>query len=339
MAAVIGCTTGIPYENPVWGPDAPDPTVWKADDGRYYASSTYQDVLMSADLVHWRKTGGKLLEKAEYDWIAKTWPHVWAPDVVKIGDWYNLYLTFHNTGKHTAIAAYRSRNPGGPFTDRRILVTSEGDGRFETIDPEVVVDSDTGRTWLFFGHGDVRRVELTADGRDRKPGSKIEHVAGVELGGKPEDSLNGWVAGGTEGAYLHRHAGKWYLFVSEGNWMDHTYRVSVGRAERLDGAFFDRDGRPMAQGAATPILTSENGDEFFGPGHNGEIFTSSTGRDYLFYHCHWTGTKSFEPVASVWTGSRKYKPRALFLQEIFWDGDGWPYFKNGGKPQKECEFR
>ena len=58
------------------------------------------------------------------------------------------------------------------------------------------------------------------------------------------------VAGGTEGAYLHRHAGKWYLFVCEGDWMDHTYRVSVGCAERLDGEFFDRDGRPMAQGAA-----------------------------------------------------------------------------------------
>ena len=27
-----------------------------------------------------------------------------------------------------------------------------------------------------------------------------------------------------------------------------------------------------------------------------------------------------------------YVPRPLFLQEILWDKDGWPYFGNGGKP-------
>jgi len=324
------------YENPVIRTDAPDPTVWEGGDGWYYAASTHQDVWRSRDLVAWEKTGHRLLEQSEYDWIARKWPHVWAPDVVRIGDWYNLYLCYHNTGKHPEVVAYRSKNPAGPFTDRAMLVSSEGDGRIEVIDPEVVVDPATGRTWLFFGHGDVRRVELTADGRSRKPGAPIEHVAGIEWSVRGKNRYFS-PACSTEGAYLHRRGGKWYLFVSQGCWMDETYQVAVGRADSINGRFFDREGRPMALGYATTILRSEPGDAFFGPGHNGEIFTLPSGRDYMFYHCHWKDSPDQERLASV-HGSSKYVPRPLFLQEIFWDADGWPFFGNGGKPQKDCEL-
>jgi len=323
LSCLSAVLCGGAYENPVVREDMPDPTVWQGGEGIYFAASTQQDILTSTNLVHWTKTGKKLLEASEYAWIKQTWPHIWAPDVVKIGDWYNLYICFHRGGKHTAIAAYRSKDPAGPFTDREILVRSEADGRHEVIDPETVVDPDTGRVWLFFGHGCVRRVELTADGRHRKEGAKIEHVAGLPLGGSAADAVNGGAALGTEGPYLHRRGGKWYLFVSEGNWNDHTYRVSVGRADTLDGTFVDKSGVPMTRGAATPILTSDKGDEFFGPGHNGEIFTVPSGRTFMFYHCH---------CADGTNEKRKYVPRPLFLQEILWGADGWPYFGNGGKP-------
>lgn len=334
-AQFAGAEAEIKYENPVWRQDAPDPTVWEAD-GKYYAASTHQDILESGDLVHWRKSGRRLLEDAEYAWIAKTWPHVWAPQVRKIGAGYNLYISFHNGGEHTAIAVYRSSNPQGPFKDRRILVRSETDGQVEVIDPEVAKDTD-GRLWLFFGHGDVRRVELSADGLSRKPGSAIEHVAGIEWASRGERKYYS-PACSTEGAYLHRHAGKWYLFVSEGGWSDHTYRLSVGRADTLDGEFLDKAGRPMRDGHATPILQSEKNDDFFGPGHNGEIMTLPSGRTYVFYHCHWRNEQDTKDAARVRSKSG-YVPRPLFLQEIFWDADGWPYFENGGKPQKENVLR
>lgn len=176
---------------------------------------------------------------------------MWAPDVIKIGDWYNLYITVHNGGAHTAIIAYRSKCPSGPFRDRQIILRSEDDGRFEVIDAEVVKDVQSGRVWLFFGHGDLRRLELTPDGY------------------------------------------------------------------------------------ATMILRSEKEDEFFGPGHNGEIFTVKEGRTFIFYHCHWKGTSASGHSSTVWKGPA-YVPRPLFLQEIFWDDAGWPYFGNGGRPQKIC---
>jgi len=336
--SLLAAVNGIEYINPIWPHDNPDPTVWRGGDF-WYAASTSQRILKSRNLVHWEDTERILLEPAEYDWIKQSWPHVWAPDVIKIGDWYNLYMTVHNGGAHTAIIAYRSKNPDGPFTDRNIILRSEEEGRFEVIDAEVVKDIHSDRTWLFFGHGDVRRLELTPDGRFRKPGAKIEHVAGIVLGEpKPMKGDERFGAGSTEAPYLYFRDGWWYLFVSMGNWQNHTYRVVVGRSKTLDGKFVDRSGRPLGKGYGTVILQSEKGDEFFGPGHNGEIFTSITGRTYVFYHCHWTGCKAREQQTTVWE-KPGYVPRPLFLQEIFWDEGGWPYFGNNGKPQKNCIFR
>lgn len=328
----------IRYENPVWRLDCPDPTIWQGGSNVYFAASTAQDILVSTNLVNWEKTGRRLLDDEEYRWISRTWPHVWAPDVIKLGDWYNLYISFHNEGAHTAIACYRSRNPAGPFVDRKIVIRSEGNGRYEVIDPEVVVDERTGAVWLYFGHGDVRRVRLTDDGRDQLDGSSVEHVAGIVLGSGPraKDALEGIYS--CEGAYLCRRKGFWYLFCSIGGWQTPNYRVMVGRSPTLDGVFLDKENRPLADGYGTVILRSNQQDDFFGPGHNGEIFTTPSGRTVMFYHCHWRGSPAQERGAAVWTHSDTYVPRPLFLQEILWDEEGWPYFSNGGRPQRYCDL-
>lgn len=82
----------------------------------------------------------------------------------------------------------------------------------------------------------------------------------------------------------------------------------------------------MQDGYAETILSTREDDAFFGPGHNGEIFTTPSGKTYMFYHCHWRGCQdmSFRPMC---------------LQEVFWSEDGWPFFANGGYPQGNCELR
>lgn len=326
--SVTGTELPLDYTNPVWGCDAPDPTVWEGD-CKYYAASTHQDILQSDDLVHWKPLGWKLLEGSEYAWIRKSWTDIWAPDVVKTAEGYVLYVCYHGGGRPAAIAAYRSKTASGPFADRKIVLSGEVAKGTDVIDPEVVKDAE-GRVWLFFGHGAVQRVELTADGLGVKPGVPIEHVAGIPWEVRGERKYFSHECS-TEAPYLHQHGGKWYLFVSLGSWVNHTYHVAVGRADSPGGRFFDKEGRPMAIGFSSPILTSAEGDEFFGPGHNGEIFTMPSGRTYMFYHCHWSGSKDAKPGSG-------YVPRPLFLQEILWDKDGWPYFANGGKPQKKCSL-
>ena len=56
-----------------------------------------------------------------------------------------------------------------------------------------------------------------------------------------------------------------------------------------------RHSNPMTRGFAEPLLWSERGDAFYGPGHNGEIFTLNNGRSYLVYHCHWRNRKTARP--------------------------------------------
>ena len=170
------------------------------------------------------------------------------------------------------------------------------------------------RVWMFFGSlaDGIHRVELSADGLSVKDGAKPMHVAGVR---RPKDKMKrAW-----EGAYLHFRKGWWYLFVSGGHYGDHTYYLTVGRSRMIDGEFTDIKGRPMTEGLAEPILSSGKGDFFYGPGHNGEIFTSADGRDYIFYHAH---ARNFEP-----------NERPTLLQELRWSEDAWPRFKDN-RPQK-----
>ena len=86
----------------------------------------------------------------------------------------------------------------------------------------------------------------------------------------------------------------------------------------------------MKEGFAEKILSSRPGDRFYGPGHNGEIFTAPSGRTYMVYHCHDREIAPYKPDG--------YNPRPLFLQEIFWDAEGWPYFETG-RPAATGEFR
>ena len=202
----------------------------------------------------------------------------------------------------------------GQFRYVGIITRGRETGIHDTIDPEVVTDPKTKKVWLFFGSvGGIHRIELNKDGLSLKEGAKYEHVAGLKVEENPNRSKV------FEGSYLHKHGKYWYLFVSSGFFGDHTYQLKVGRAKKLTDDFFDREGRPMKDGFATTVLHSDEGDHFYGPGHCGEIFKAKDGNEYIFYHCH---------VA----GSRRQGSRPLFISQIKWDKEGWPYVE-GGKPQ------
>ena len=323
-AAVQG---GVAFTNPVWRASTPDPTCWRAG-GSYYLASTAGRLLKSPDLVHWRKVRNDFLASGERLRVKRDWRGIWAPDVVKIGNAWNLYVSYWNGCTNTAIAVYTSARPEGPFTNGAIVTDGRVTGIRDTIDPEVVVDPATRKTWLFFGSvGKVHRVELTADGRALAPDAAYVHVAGL---GDDDPKAQPHRRCVFEGTYLHRRGGWWYLFASSGEYNHGSYAVVVGRARRLTDDFTDRAGRLMKEGFAETILRSRPGDRFYGPGHNGEIFASPSGRTYMIYHCHDREIAPYRRDAS--------NPRPLFLQEILWDAEGWPYFETG-RPVATGEFR
>jgi len=295
--------------NPVTPHDWADPTVWQAEDGYYYSMATGGGRLIrSKDLREWQRTDVSPFDEQTWTHLHQIGNHLWAPDVALVDGRRMAYVTLYRSAEDASIVALKEVTPGN-FEYAATLTQGKATGILDTIDPEVVTDHKTGRVWLFFGSiGGIHRVELTKDGLAIKPGSKYEHVAGVTM---KEDGSRMRVF---EGSYLYRRKGYWYLFVSAGWYNNASYHLCVGRSRKLTGTFRDREGHDMRLGYATTILSSQEGDRFFGPGHCGEIITLPDGKDYITYHCH----------DREMDGGN---PRPMMLQQISWDKDGWPYFE------------
>lgn len=308
----LASVTNAQIQNPVWGPDWPDPTVWMGDDGNYYSVATgLRHLIKSSDLAHWEAVHQPLLDRETRHQMHQYGRHFWAPDVTTVAGQRLLYITLYNSKEDSNIGVLKEDRPGH-FVFHGIITRGKETGIDDTIDPEVITDPETGIVWLYFGSvGGIHRVQLAEDGLSVAPDSKYEHVAGLTVEQNHSRSRV------YEGAYLCQHEGYWYLFVSSGHYGNHTYQLQVGRSKTLDGVFVNKEGKNMVEGYASPVLTSEKGDRFYGPGHCGEVFERE-GRTFLFYHCH----DSELPHQNQ---------RPMFLQEILWDNEGWPYFE-GGKP-------
>ena len=311
--AYLGRGNGETFTNPVIAVDWPDPAVWNGGDGWYYSVATgLRTIRKSRNLIDWEDAKIDPLVPKARERLHQVSRNVWAPCIVKLGGKWVLYISLFVSDPDCRIAALTSTSPTGPFEFANEVIDSRREGVENAIDPYVLeVD---GKVWMFFGSlaDGIHRIELASDGLAVKSGAKPVHVAGVR---HPANKMKrAW-----EGSYLHRHGGWWYLFVSGGHYGDHTYYLTVGRSREITGTFLDRQGRPMTEGLAEPILSSGKDDFFYGPGHNGEIEKSTDGRDYIFFHSHVHGYKPNE--------------RPTLLQELLWDKDGWPYFKDN-RPQK-----
>ena len=322
--ASAGCATvedlGT-FTNPVIAADWPDPAIY-SQDGVYYSVATgLKTVRRSVNLIDWEDTGVDPLSKTARAKLHSISKNLWAPCVVRLNGKWVLYISLFISDFDCRVEALVSDSPTGPFEYAAEVVNGPAVKIQNTIDP-FVLEAD-GKVWMFVGScaDGIHRVELAADGLAAKPGAKYVHVAGRRNPGRRI-----WGEPGTwEGAYLLRRRGWWYLFFSGGIYSDHTYHLMVGRARTIDGVFLNKEGRPLTEGAAKPILCSGKGDKFYGPGHNGDVFTSVDGRDWMFYHSHDT---AFPKAA-----------RPTLLQELKWTADDWPCFENGRPKPVERRFR
>lgn len=303
------------FTNPLTEASVPDPTVFDGEDGYYYLYYTggfESPLFRSKDLVNWENSGicpfseetrkqlGEIAAEHNSD------NFFYAPTVKKMGDNFVMYISL--TWK--AMVALRSSGPTGPFEfdgEPYVLIDNSITGLEITNEDSCVATDLDGTNYLMWGsHGNLTRTTLSSDGLRLADGATFDHVAG-----NPREPRRVY-----EGLYAYWHDGFWYLFAAKGDYTSDLdpYEVVVGRCETLGGRFLDKKGRPMDKGFATRILVPDNCDTYLGGGHTGEIFKDKAGRYYIFYQ---------RQLADV----IHYRP--LFLQQIFWAEDGWPYFKNG----------
>lgn len=306
------------YINPVFKPILADPTVIKdVSSDYYYAYGTedywttdYKDhliaIVKSKDLINWTYAGDAFASKPTW----KSDGGIWAPDINYIDGKYYLYYAYSvwadgNPGVGLAIAT----SPAGPFTDQGKMFLSNEVGIPNAIDPYYT--EDNGKKYLFVGSysnsskGGIYGLELSADGKSVPDTSKKFRITYADY----------------EGAIIHRHGSYYYFFGSKNNCCDgaiSNYQVRMGRSVNITGPYIDKDGHNLLdEGSGTLIL--QRNSKFAGPGHTSRVLTDKDGQDWILYHAMNVNNAVINGV----------NQRALMLDKITWDANGWPVINDG----------
>lgn len=291
------------YTNPVINRDAPDPTVVRGKDGKFYAFSTMQNgnvpVYQSDNLANWKFYGNAYANMNVPTFVPGA--GIWAPDANYINGKYVLYFSMSTWGGEWEAGIGRSTavKPGGYYSDSKLLFNSREIKVQNSIDP--VVFQEKGRNYLIWGSfRGIYITELTEDGLEIIDKTDIQRIAGTAY----------------EGIYIHKRDGYYYMFGACGSCcegLNSSYRVIVGRSKELYGPYVNKQGRKMLDNNHETILVGN--DLVRGPGHTSQIFTDDKGQDWILYH----GYDFNDPNAG----------RKMFLDKVNWDKDGWPTIGEG----------
>lgn len=290
---------------------AHDPSRILKVDGKYYVFATGQGVVAksSPDLHAW--TDGEPVLPEAPAWVREVVPRwrrdFWAPDVIQVGDRYLLFYSASTFGSQISgigLATNATLNPDDPnfkWEDQSVVVQSTEGGPYNTIDPAAFLDDD-GKLWLVFGSFWKGIYITELDPATGKPLDSAKPA--VHLAKNPtSDEI--------EAAYLHKHNGKYYLFVSWGRCcrgVRSTYNIRYGRGDAPTGPFLDKDSKSLAEGGGTLLL--ETAGREIGPGH--PSIYAEDGVEYLSYH--------------FYDGDQRGRPK-LGLRLLEWDADAWPVTK------------
>ena len=252
-------------------------------------------------------------------WLETTSP-MWAPEVRYLNGLYYMYyvgidpkdyITGQTCGAEPAIGLATSPNPNGPWTDlgHPVVYPRSNGGTcnfFWTYDPAITQD-DSGQLYIYFGsyYGGIFVRRLSADGTTSDPASEVQ-VA---------------IANRYEGAFIQRHGGFYYLFVSATDCCRGPlsgYSVFAGRSANPLGPFVDQQGIALTETrvGGTPVI-SMNGNRWMGPGHNA-VAADAAGQDWFYYHA----IDSNDPYLSD-PNPNNINKRHFMMDRLDWI-NGWP---------------
>jgi arabinan endo-1,5-alpha-L-arabinosidase len=252
---------------------------------------------------------GRVFDEGKFPaWHDKSVPgnrgHLWAPDVIRIGEKFFVYYSVSTFGKNTSaigLVVGDSLDPASgdwKWDDRGPVIMSRSGDRFNAIDPAIFRDAN-GSLWMTFGSfwDGIHLVELDpATGLLRDPKTKP-----VRLASAPE----------IEAPFLHQRDGYYYLFINWGKCcrgVNSTYEIRVGRSRAVTGPYVDKEGVDLRDRGGTLVLASE--DRWIGPGHASLL--SRDGKEWLVHHYY----------------DRELRGRSRMRMVVLdWDTAGWPVVK------------
>jgi GH43 family beta-xylosidase len=291
-----------------------DPFLLKASDGIYYLYGTSDDenefkTYSSQDLVHWTDRG-RVYEGAR----ANSWALdcFWAPEVYEREGKYYLWFSANwkenpnREAENFRIGVAVADRPTGPF--RELYDRPVFDPGYPVIDANLLFDNETGRVYLYYSRCCYKHPvasEIADWAREQNLYSEIEEswIYGVELKpdfsgiiGEPQlllappqkmnDPQSEWESRSvtarevnrrwTEGSFILKHQGRYYLMYSANYWGGENYAVGYATSQSPLGPFQKANNNPVLQ------KNTENGGDVTGTGHN--MVLSIDGKLYCVYH-------------------------------------------------------
>jgi arabinan endo-1,5-alpha-L-arabinosidase len=303
-----------------------DPVMIRQNDTYYiFCTGNGISVFTSTDMKSWKSE--KPVFASAPPWAVEAIPsfkgHIWAPDISFFNGEYYLYYSVSAFGKNTScigLATNKTLDPNDSqfkwIDHGKVIQSIPGKTNWNAIDPNLALDTD-GMPYLVFGSfwDGIKMVKLSSDAKTvAEDIGRIPTIASQKSDSKapnpPSVDNNPVDAGGNaiEAPFIFRKGKYYYLFASIDyccKGVNSTYKMIVGRSEKLTGPYIDRSGKPMAKGGGTILLAGD--ENWHGVGHNAVV--SFDGTDYLVFHgydAHDSG-----------------KPK-LNIRKLNWDTDGWP---------------
>ncbi len=291
-------------QNPILKGFCPDPSIVRAGDDYYIATSTFEwwpgvKLFHSKDLKHWEQIPSPLRKESQLNMIGDpTSGGVWAPCLTYDGKYFYLVFTDVKTKK----GRYYNTHNYVVYTDdiygewsEPVYLNSIG------FDPSLFHDRD-GKKYLINMVNGFKGVLV----------QEIEPET-FKLVGERKKVYAGSGIGCTEGPHMY-HIGDWYyLLVAEGG-TGYDHCVTMARSKSVWG--------PFETAPDNPILTSdrENVNELQKAGH-ADFVDTQKGEWYMVHLC------SRPMNGQKWCTLG----RETAIQKMYWDEDGWLRLKAGGK--------
>lgn len=226
------------------------------------------NVYSSDNLVDWtRETCILNLATDDVKWATG---NAWAPCIeekLENGEYkYYFYFSGHNPEKdYKTLGVAVADDPIGPFRDLGHPLVDINIASGQLIDSDVFTDPVSGKTYYYWGNGNLVVSELNPDMTTVTNAKVI-----TPRGGTLQDYAF------REGVYVFYREGKYYFLWSVDDTGSHNYHVAYGTSDSPMG--------PITVAENPVILIERPGEEIYGTGHNSIIQIPGRDEWYIVYH-------------------------------------------------------